>query len=456
MPIDYELIVIGGGAAGMSAARQARRRGALTLLVQQGEIGGECTFSGCVPSKTLIAAARRGTAFNEAMGEVHRVIQRIADTENDAAFRREGIGVLHGQARFVGPHTIDVDGRRLQCNRIVLATGSRPAVPPIDGIQAVACLTNETVFELHTQPKTLAILGAGRVGCELAQAFSRLGTRVVLIEQGERVLPFEEPEASDVIAAALRAAGVDVRLGQHVVVIEPGPGAHAVRLQTSGGDRLDASALLVAVGRAPAASGLDLEAAGIETDRRGYVRTDRHLRTTAPGVWAAGDIAGRLQLTHAADYMGRVAAGNAVSRLRQERYDDHAIPWVTFTDPEVGRVGMTEAEAAILGARVAYLPMEEVDRALTANATRGFVKLIAGPRRLLGTLGGGQVLGATIVAERGGELTDEVALAMRTRMFAGRLAQTVHAYPTWSLALQKAAAQFFFEIEGRRARPAQR
>jgi pyruvate/2-oxoglutarate dehydrogenase complex dihydrolipoamide dehydrogenase (E3) component len=209
------------------------------------------------------------------------------------------------------------------------------------------------------------------------------------------------------------------------------------------------------VGRRGATEGLQLDRAGIATEG-GFILTDEHLATTASNIWAVGDVAGKLQFTHAAYEMGRIAANNALSpRWRpQQRFDMSSIPAVTFTSPEVARVGMTEAEAAAHGARVAFLPMTEVDRAVTAGQTDGFVKLLAGPRPILRDLGGGRILGATVVAPRAGELIHEAVLAMRTGMFTGRLAQAVHAYPTWSMAIQKAAAQFFIEIEGRRARPA--
>ena len=450
----YDLAVVGGGAAGMGAARAGRRRGARTLLVQDGPIGGECTFSGCVPSKTLLAAAAGKQDFTTAMLRVRETIAHIAGTENDDVFHAEGIDVVHGRARFVSPNELVVDGTTLRSPRVVIATGTKPAIPAIERLNSIAYLSNETVFALTTQPESLAVLGGGPVGCELAQAFQRLGTRVTLIEEAARLLPREEPEASAVIREALEDDGVDVRPGARACSVEIAHGGRGVRLRLAKGDPVEVGQLLVAVGRAPVTADLDLEAAGVESDERGFVRTDSYLATTARGVWAAGDATGRLQFTHAADYMGRLAAGNALARFRRERFDQAAIPWVTFTDPEVGRVGMTEAEASAHGGRVAYLPMAEVDRAVTAGATRGFIKLIAGPRRVLRSVGGGQVLGATVVAERGGELADEVALAKRTRMFAGRLAQTVHAYPTWSWALQKAAAQLFIEIEGRRARRA--
>jgi pyruvate/2-oxoglutarate dehydrogenase complex dihydrolipoamide dehydrogenase (E3) component len=225
------------------------------------------------------------------------------------------------------------------------------------------------------------------------------------------------------------------------------------------GERIAADRLLVATGRQAVADGLGLADAGVRLDERGCIATDRHLATTAPGIYAAGDVTGRMPFTHAAFAMGRMAARNALRRrrMRAAAFETSAIPWVVFTDPEVAQVGLAEAQAATAhaGARVAFLPISEVDRAVTAGRTEGFVKIIAGRRRVLGAAGGGRVLGATIVAARAGEMIHETALAMRTGMFTGRLAQTTHAYPTWSLAVQQAAAQFFGQFGGRTARPAE-
>ena len=439
----------------MAAARAAARAGARPLLVQLGAIGGDCTFTGCVPSKTLIETAARGGSFDDARAAIVRAITTIAAREDDNVLRAEGVEVLHGWARFRSPDQIDVDGTVFRSRRIVIATGATPAVPPIDGLADVAFLTNETVFELDRLPESLAVLGGGAIGCELAQAYRRMGAEVTVVEALPRLLSREEPETSEVIASAFAADGIALRVGRSVVRAEPLEAKGPARLHLDDGEVITAARVLVAVGRNGATAGLDLDAAGVATDG-GFVRVDDRLATTAAGIWAVGDVTGLLQFTHAADEMGRVAVANALSRSGRRRFDPAVIPWVTFTAPEVGRVGMTEAEAAGHGARVAYLPMTEVDRAVAAGDTRGFVKLIAGPRRVLGNAGGGRVLGATVVGARGGELVHEPALAMRTGMFAGRLAQAVHAYPTWSMAVRQAAAQFFMEIDGRRARPARR
>jgi pyruvate/2-oxoglutarate dehydrogenase complex dihydrolipoamide dehydrogenase (E3) component len=293
------------------------------------------------------------------------------------------------------------------------------------------------------------------MGCELAQAFSRLGSAVTIIEALDRVLPREDRDASAAIGEVFAAEAIVVLARTELVRAEALDSKAGVRLHLADGSTLDADRLLVAAGRKARTDGTGLDAAGVATER-GFVVTDDRLATSASGIWAAGDVTGRLAFTHAADEMGRVAANNAcLPRWRRRRFDASAIPWVTYTDPEVGRVGVTEDEAATAGpARVAFLPMVEVDRAIVTQQTAGFVKLIAGPRPVLRTVGGGRMLGATIIASRAGELIHEPTLAMRTRMFPGRLAQTVHAYPSWSIAVRQAAAQFFLETEGRQARPA--
>lgn len=451
----YDLIVVGGGAGGLAAARAARRGGARTLLVEAGPLGGDCTFTGCVPSKTLLSAAAQGLDWSSAITRVHDTITAVAAAEDDTVLAGEGIDVAHGHARFTTPSEIDVDGTRIRAESFVVATGATPSVPPVPGLAETPYLTSETVFDLSERPSSLVVLGGGPIGCELAQAFARLGVAVTVVEADDRLLTREEPDASTVVTAALRSDGVEVRTGEKAVAARTGPAG--VRLELEGGDGIDAERLLVAVGRHPSGAGLGLEEIGVEVDDRGAVVTDDTMATAIRGIWAVGDVTGRLALTHAAGRMALVAVGNATSRLarvRPKRFDAGRVPWATFTDPEVGRVGLTEAEAAAHGGRVAELPFTELDRAITAGRTEGFVKLIAGPRRGLGWTGGGRLLGATVVGPTGGDVVHEAALAVRTAMFTGRLAQTVHVYPSWSIAVQLAAAQFFFVSGGREARPA--
>jgi len=451
----HDVVVVGGGAGGLTAAREANRRGARTVLVSEGPLGGDCTHTGCVPSKALLDAAARGQSFAEAIATVRQRIDDVAATEDADTLAREGIEVVSGRGRLAGGRGVDVDGRRIEGRHIILATGARAAVPPIPGLREQPHLTNETIFDLDAQPRRLAILGGGAIGAELAQAFRGLGSDVTVVEAQPRLLSREEPEASAVIGERFRDRGVDVRCGARVERVERTETGD-VCLHLGDGTTVEADRLLVATGRTPTTDGLGLSDAGVEVDERDFIRTDDSLATTAPGIWAIGDVTGRMPFTHAAGRMAFVAVANALSRvpLRKARFDPRPIPWVTFTSPEVARVGMTEREAADHGGRVAYLPLSDVDRGMITGDTDGFVKLIAGPRRLLGNAGGGRLLGATIVAPAGGELIGQVALAMRTNMFTGRLAQTTQAYPTWSMAIQETAAQFFMTQRGHTARDA--
>jgi len=387
------------------------------------------------------------------MSRVREVIELIAATEDAAVVRGEGITVCEERACFEAPRTLRVGHERLTGTRVVLATGSAPMVPSVPGLDAVPYLTNETVFQLTEPPESLAIVGGGPIGCELAQAFNRLGVAVTLVEAANCLLPREDAEVGTVLDEVFRREGIGLRLGAGLHRVTRGAGPD-IELHLQDGSVVSAAQVLVAAGRRPETDGLGLETGGVTTDDRGYILTNDRLATSAPGVFAAGDVTGRLPFTHAADEMGRIAVANAFRRLGSRPFRVSAIPWVTFTEPEVARIGMTESQAAAVGGRVAYLPMTEVDRAISAGHTDGFVKLLAGPRRIGGSAGGGKLLGATIVSERAGELIHEVALAMRTGMFTGRLAQTVHAYPTWSVAIRQAAGQFFLTTGGRDARPA--
>jgi pyruvate/2-oxoglutarate dehydrogenase complex dihydrolipoamide dehydrogenase (E3) component len=345
-----DLLVVGGGAGGLSAARAAAQRGADVVLIEQGHLGGECTYTGCVPSKTLIAAAHSGWSFDEAMTAVRAAVETVAAAVDDEALERDGVRVVHGTARLTAPGVVDVDGNTWRSRRVVLATGSRPVVPSIAGLELVRLLTNENVFDLDHQPARLGVLGAGSMGCELAQAFQRLGTTVTLIEAEARLLPCEEPEVSDVVEHVLRRDNIDVRVNTRLTRVESSASGQATLL-LSDGTGVDVDALLVAIGRVAAVEELGLDNAGIAVADGTIVTNDR-LATSADGVWAVGDVNGKLQLTHAADEMGRVAVANALGRWRRHPFRPDAIPAVVFTDPEVARVGPTLADLS--GSRYAW------------------------------------------------------------------------------------------------------
>ena len=382
MDRDYDLIVIGGGAAGLATAQARAAARARTLLVAEGEIGGECTFTGCVPSKTLIEAAARGASFAEATAAVRKAVATIAATETAEVLSRRGIEVLRGHAAFTSPREITVDGRGLHARGFVVATGSRPAVPPVSGLVGLPYLTNENVFDLTELPASLAILGGGAVGCELAQAFARLGSRVTLLEAAPRLLPAADPAAAKIISQVFTAEGITVRTGSPVETITSIPNGSGILLRLHDSTEVAAAQLLVAAGRTPHTAGLGLAAAGIRLDDHSALAVDATLAATACGVYAAGDVTGLMPFTHAAYAMGRIAARNALRKRRPpERFTAAGIPWAVFTDPEVAQAGLTEEQAAAQapGARVAYLPMRELDRAVTAGRTEGFIKIIAGP-----------------------------------------------------------------------------
>ncbi len=480
---DYDLMVIGAGAAGLAAARAGLRAGRRVALVERELPGGECTFYGCVPSKTLLAgagrtavtrhgqpvpdAARLAADFTAVMTSVRDVIAEIGAEESAPALKAAGIEVLTGEACFLGPNTVAVDGRPVTAQRVILATGAQALVPAIPGLADTPYLDNRSVFALAELPARLIVLGGGAIGCELAQAFRRLGSKVTLIESAERLLGVEEPEASRVVADAFTKEGIDLRTGSAADRITHT--ADGVSVTLADGTSVTGSHLLIGLGRQVVTDGLDLATAGVTVDDRGSIITDSYLRTAAPTVYAAGDCTARLQFTHVADEQGRLAAANAFNgplrgRLLpgiaggRQAWSDRVVPWVTYTDPEVGRVGLSEAQAyAAYGerARVSVVHMSAMDRPRCAGEPAGFVKLVAAPGRVLRGTPFLKLVGMTAVCTQGGELIGEGALAMRAGMLLARLAQTIHAYPTWSIPTRFAAASFFGDFDGLTARPAQ-
>lgn len=458
---SWDVLVVGGGAAGMTAARAAAAEGARTLLVERAPaLGGECTYVGCVPSKVLIEAAnlywsvRHGPDwgirtdglrmdFAALMARKDAVIADIARDERDASFEEVGIAVRHGALRFSGPHTALVDGDPHRFDSAVIATGSDPFVPPGIGLEGVPHLTNETIFSLTELPRRLVVLGGGPIGLELGQAFGRLGSEVTILHSGAQLLPREEPEIGAFVRERLCSEGLRIRLASRpadvsldageVVVLSVGP---------DGDETFRADAVLVAAGRRGRVAGLGLERLGVAVGPSG-IEVDERMRTSASHVFAAGDVTGGYLFTHVAGHEGRVAGQNAAGG--RQKVDYRVVPWVTFLDPEIARVGLTEEEARRAHRRVEVIrfPMSRVDRARILGETDGFITLIAAARRVVGRLGGGEIVGAHIVGPRAGELLHEVVLAMQARVFAGRIAQAIHAYPAMGMGVQQAASQLF-------------
>jgi len=362
------------------------------------------------------------------MERVHAARATIEPMDSADSLRADGVEVIEAEARFTGPGEIDAGGRAIRYRSALIATGSRPAVPPLPGLAEAGPLTNETVWDLRDQPRRLAILGGGPIGCELGQAFRRLGSEVTIVELLGDVLAKEEPEARALIAERLRAEGVTVRLGVKAERAEA-PGT----LVLEGGERIEADRILVAAGRRPATDGLGLETIGAEVDGRGAVVVDDRLATGARNVFAAGDAIAALPFTHVAGYHGRTVAANALFKART-RVSYDAVPWVTFTDPEVARVGLSEAEARERhgdGVAVVRWDYSENDRAITAADTAGFAKLVGDPK--------GRLVGATVAAPHGGESIAELAAWIRSEGKIADVSQTVHAYPTFSEGQARAA-----------------
>jgi len=462
----YDLVVIGGGTAGLVSAAGAAGLGATVALVERHLLGGDCLNYGCVPSKALLRAARAAhdvrraaefgimasggreppetfeptqVDFAAVMARLRRLRSEIS--ENDSAQRFQGLGVdvFLGDARFRGPQAIEVGGQTLQFKRCILATGARAAVPEIAGIADAGYLTNETVFSLTELPPRLIVIGGGPIGCELAQAFRRLGSRVTLVHRGQRLLPKDEPAASEIIARQFAREGVELRLNSRPQRAErQGEARRLIVLTGEREETLDAEAILVAAGRTPNVEGLNLDAAGVEFTAKG-VTVDDFLQTANPRIFAAGDIAGSYQFTHAADAMARICLQNALFSLAgfgRKRLSGLVVPWTTYTDPEVAHIGLTPQQASEQGLAIdSYREdLARVDRAVL-DGDEGFAVMHC--RR-----GTPHVAGCTIVARHAGEMMGEVSLLMTAKIPLSKLAGTIHCYPTQVEVLKRLGDQY--------------
>ena len=446
----YHLVVIGAGTAGLVSAAGAAGLGAKVALVERHLMGGDCLNVGCVPSKGVIAAARAWQAarqpgdfggptasgpgdFGAAMARMRDVRAAISVNDSAARFRDLGIDVFIGQGRFTSPHRIEVDGRKLDFRRAVIATGGRAAAPPIPGLSEANYLTNESIFSLASLPERFGIIGAGPIGSEMSQAFARLGSRVSLFEMTDHVLPREDPDAAAVVQESMRADGVDLLLGVNVAKVEQRGAEIVVHFERDGETHERTfDELLVAVGRAPNVENLGLEAAGIQYDRTGVLVDDR-LRTTSSKVFACGDVASALKFTHVADAQARIVIQNALF-FGRARSSALVVPWCTYTSPEVAHVGLYEQDARDLGYEVdtVRVPFTQVDRALLEGEDDGFLKIHL-------KKGSDKILGATMVAPHAGDMIGELCLAITAGVGLGKIAATIHPYPTQAEVIKKAA-----------------
>jgi len=427
----YNLVVIGAGPAGLVAAMGAASLGARVALIERQAMGGDCLNVGCVPSKTLLASAARGLSFQEAMRSVRGVRAHIAQHDSVERYKEAGVDVFLGSASFLNAQEIRVGEQLLRARKIVIATGARPLVPAVPGLKELQPLTNETVFELIAQPRRLAVLGGGPVGCELAQAFARLGTRVDLLELESRVLPNEDPEAAELVSRALARDGVHLHLGARVTSAFRLNGARV--LEVEGGKRIESDEVLAAIGRRPNVEDLNLEAAGVRFDPKSGIKVNARLQTSQANIYAAGDVCSRFQFTHNADAHARIVIRNALF-LGRARADRLVIPRCTYTKPEVAHAGVARSELDRAGQRYDRYRIDfgDLDRGGTDDGADGYAEVLT-------ERAADRIIGATIVGKDAGEHLSPLLLMMTRGVGLGRLGSLVLPYPTRSEYLRRLA-----------------
>ncbi|UCF88705.1 MAG: mercuric reductase [bacterium] len=449
----YNLVVIGAGTAGLVTAAGAAGLGARVALVEKHLMGGDCLNAGCVPSKCLIRSSRAAADvrdardygidvpggyevdFGRVMERMRRLRSHISLNDSVKRFSEElGVDVFLGEGRFAGPDSVLVDGRTLRYKKAVITSGARAFELPIEGLAEAGYLTNETVFSLTDRPARLAVIGAGPLGCELAQAFQRLGSQVSLLEAGPQILSREDPDAARIVQSSMAKDGVDLVLPCNIRRVEKKGGEKVLHLECDGqAKQLAVDEILLGVGRVPNVEGLNLEAVGVQYDQRAGVKVDDFLRTTNPRIYAAGDICFPFKFTHTADALARIVIQNALFGGRKKT-SALTIPWCTYTDPEIAHVGMYEGDAVRAGMQVDTftVPLSEVDRAIADGETDGMVRIHV-------KKGSDRILGATIVARHAGEMISEISVAMKKKLGLGALSGVIHPYPTQAEAIRKAA-----------------
>ncbi|MFC1631437.1 dihydrolipoyl dehydrogenase [Candidatus Omnitrophota bacterium] len=458
MKYDYDVVVLGGGAAGLVAATGCAGLGAKTALIEKKQLGGDCTWYGCVPSKALLKSAlsfsqaKRLEKFGIAtkglaeldptrvMKHVREMIDKISKHHPAEVFEKRGIKVLFGSPKFVDNKTLELNGKPIRAKRFIICTGSHPLVPPIQGLKNIDYLTNETVFDLEVLPKSLAVLGGGPIGVELAQAFAKLGVEVFIIEMAERILFREDQEVACALAGILEKDGIEIYTGKKAVKFAQEEGYVTITLEDKDESQslVEAEKVLVAVGRAPNLDGLWLDQAGVKYTKQG-IAVDATLKTTKANIYACGDVVGPYQFSHMAEYQAIIAVQNALIPFKR-KVDYSVVPWCTFTEPELAHLGLTEEEASGQNRQIKIYRAKysENDRAVTDLDERGLAKVICDKK--------GQILGAHILGANAGELIHEYVLAKSAKLSIAKISSAIHIYPTLAQVAKRAADQYYMEI----------
>jgi dihydrolipoamide dehydrogenase len=457
----FDFVIIGGGVGGLVAASGASQLGARVAMVEKEKsLGGDCLHWGCVPTKRLVhsakvaSLARRGIEFGVEGGDATRVnFQKVMEGkrrvqsiigkhDSPERFRKMGVDVIFGEGRFLDSHTFEVNGEKLSGKKFLIVTGSGPVILPIPGLKETGVLTNVTALELESLPESITVLGAGPIGMEFAQVFSRLGSKVTVIEKFDQILPKEEKELSDELEKILVEEGIEIHTCTEVTSVRREGDMKLLMATCSMGDEVISSReVLIAIGRSPNVEGLNLEAAGVKYDKRRGIPVDLTMRTNVKHIYACGDVAGPFPFTHMAEYQAGIVLANALFPLVRRKADYRVVPWVTYVDPELARVGLTELEAnekyGKTNVKVYRFRFSEVDRAVIEGEGHGIIKLVC-DRKL-------RLLGAHILGPHAGELIHEYVLAMKLKAPITAISQTIHVYPTVSQAVKRACDQYYRE-----------
>ena len=455
---DFDLTVIGGGAGGLNVASGAAQLGARVALIEKNKLGGDCLYYGCVPTKALIHSAKIASLikrskeyglnetnisfdFKNIMNHMREVISKVGEHDDPKRFENMGVQVFFGDGRFIDPHTFEFDGKKITSRKFVISTGSRAVAIPIKGLENIKYLTSESALELDYLPKSIIILGAGPIGLEFAQVFARFGSKVTVIEKMGQILPREDKEIADALELILKEEGIDIYTCVDVDQVKRNEGLKGIEVAAacSGQKKtFQADEFMIAIGRAPNLEGLNLEAAGVKIEKKSIV-VNNAMRTTARNIWACGDVTGQYLFTHVAEYQAGLVVTNALIPFIKRKANYRVVPWVTYTDPELGRVGLTEDEAwqRYKHVKVYRYDMKDLDRAVIEGEGKGMIKIVCTKK--------GEILGAHVLALQGGEILHEFVLAMQNNLGVKSITNTIHAYPTLSQAIRRTTNKYYAE-----------